>query len=414
MSTKIKKIKAREVLNSRGNPTVEVDLKTAKGLFRASVPSGASTGRYEAVELRDQEERYQGKGVKRAVANVNQVIGPELEGREINQSELDQKMIKLDGTDNKSKLGANAILPVSMAVCRAGAAAKGIPLYKHIARLLNPKSTESNIQNPTSNLPVPCFNIINGGKHAGNNLSIQEFMIVPQGEEEFKQKLRFGSEVYHSLKKILTNSFGAQATNVGDEGGFAPPLIRTDQALDLIVKAIQGNFDFKIALDCAASQFYKKDSYRLDQGVFTGEGLLKFYQSLIDREEFLFLEDPFEENDWENWKELMKRTSALIIGDDLLATNPERIKKAHNQQACNGMILKPNQIGTVSETLKAAKLAKSFDWKVIISHRSGETCDSFISDLAVGIDADFIKAGAPCRGERVAKYNRLLRIEEEL
>ncbi len=397
-------VKAREILNSRGNFTVEVELKTNQGVFCASVPSGASKSKYEAKEIKTPE----------AVKNIQEVIGPKIKGMEvIEQKRIDDLIIELDKTKNKSELGANAILAVSMAVCRAGAVAAKIPLYKHIAKMVETR--------PSPVLPVPCFNIINGGVHAGNNLGIQEFMIVPQ-EKKFSKNLKKAVEIYHNLKEILKKRFGRSAVNLGDEGGFAPPLSFTEQALDLIdrsVKKSENGKDVKIGLDCAASEFFKNENYKLDKVVFTREGLIKFYQNIVRKYPILFLEDPFSQDDWQGWREIsskfkVQNSKLLIIGDDLLATNPYRVKQARKKDACNGMILKINQIGTVSEAIESAKLAKSYNWKIIVSHRSGETNDDFISDLAVGISADFIKAGAPARGERVAKYNRLLKIEEEL
>jgi len=399
-NSKIKKIKAREILDSRGNPTVEVDLITEQGLFRASVPSGASKGKYEAVELRDGRKRYQGMGVRIAVKNVNEKILPKLKGKNvIKQKEIDETLIKLDGTENKSRLGANAILAVSMAVCRAGAAVKNIPLYKYITQLTETRSL-------LIQLPVPCFNIINGGVHAGNDLDIQEFMIVPKFRK-FSKNLQVGVEIYNSLKEILKKEYGRSAVNLGDEGGFAPPLRFSEQALNLILIAInRSGFKnkVKIALDIAASEFCKK---KYD---------LNFYSELVKKYPIISLEDPFAQEDWRRFSDITKRLGKkiTIIGDDFLVTNPKRIVEAQEKRACNGLLLKINQIGTITEALQAFNLAKCFGWKVMVSHRSGETTDSFISDLAVGIGADFIKAGAPARGERVAKYNRLLRIEEEL
>lgn len=402
----IQKIKAREILDSRGEPTVEVDLETGGDRFRASAPSGASTGKYEALELRDEEQRYQGKGVQQAVENVNDVIAPELEGKQVG-SDLDQVLLELDGTDNKSKLGANAILPVSIAACKAGAAAEEIPVWKYIQQQFEIKEAR---------MPQPSFNIINGGVHAGNELSVQEFMILPLGES-FKKQLRKGAEIYHELEEVLKNKFGPSATNVGDEGGFAPPLRKTTTALDLIEQAIEKqDYEVELALDCAASEFHQKQDYELEGSVFTQQGLLEFYQSLVNQYNLVSLEDPFAEEDWDGFSKITEQLGdqVNIVGDDLLVTNTERIEKAHRREACNTLLLKPNQVGTVSEAVEAAKLAYSFDWEVMVSHRSGETCGSFLADLAVGIGAEFIKAGAPARGERVAKYNQLLRIEEEL
>ena len=416
--SKIKQIRAREILDSRGNPTVEVDLTTDSGVFRASVPSGVSKGKYEAVELRDGGKRYQGKGVLKAVNNVNKILAPKLKGKDVtDQKKLDDLMIKLDGTENKSKLGANAILAVSMAVCRAGAAAQNLPLYQHISEIY----TGQTCVNLT--LPIPSVLMIEGGAHAGNELDFQEFMILPK-TKSFKESLRVASEIYHQLKEIIKQKYIDLAINVGDEGGFAPPVRVPEEALNLILEAAKNlgyQNKIKIILDVAASQFYINGQYKTKFGAFTSEGLLKYYSDLIQKYPILGLEDPFAEEDWEDWQMLTsdvnigsQRSKLLIIGDDLLATNPKRIKVAKEKKACNAVIIKMNQIGTISETIEAAKLAKSYGWKIIVSHRSGETCDDFISDLAVGIGADFIKAGAPTRGERVAKYNRLLKIAEAL
>ena len=411
----IKSLKAREILDSRGDSTIEVDLITDQGLFRASVPSGASVGKYEAKELRDKGKRYQGKGVLKARNNINKIIAPKIKGRLVQQKEIDDFLIKLDGTKNKSKLGANAILGVSMAVCRAEAAAKKIPLYKHIKNL---SGIGYPLILPRSSLPRPCFNIINGGVHAGNDLDIQEFMIIPHFSS-FSKSYQAGSEIYHILKKILKKKFGSFAVNLGDEGGFAPNLSSTKSALDLILRAINVagyKNKVKIGLDIAASELFSEKGYRMDGKILKREKLLDYYSNLIKKYPIAFFEDAFEQDDWKGWKKISdaKITNLLIVGDDLLCTNPERIKKAHKEKLCNGMILKINQIGTISEAIEAVKLAKSFNWKIIVSHRSAETCDDFIADLANGISADYIKAGAPARGERVAKYNRLLRIEEEL
>jgi len=415
-NSKIRKIKARETLDSRGNPTIEVDLITNQGFFRASVPSGVSKGRYEAVELRDGGKRYHGKGVIRAVNNVNKIIAPKLKGKNpVKQKEIDNLMIKLDGTKNKSKLGANAILAVSQACCRAGAKSINLPLYRYISRLSKGRTFTK------LSLPAPSVLIVEGGAHAGNELDFQEFMIVPQ-IKPFSKALQVASEIYHQLKTLIKQKYIDLAINVGDEGGFAPPARVPEEALNLILKAAKNlNYQnkIKIILDIAASQFSIDEKYKMKFGVFTSEGLLRYYLDLIQKYPISGLEDPFSEEDWEGWKDLnvkckMKNEKLLIIGDDLTVTNPERIRRACQKKFCNAVIIKPNQVGTVSEAIEAAKLAKSYGWKVMVSHRSGETCDDFISDLSVGIGADFIKAGAPARGERVAKYNRLLRIEEEL
>ena len=412
--SKIKSIKAREILDSRGNPTVEVELSTDLGIFLASVPSGVSKGKYEAVELRDGGKRYRGQGVLKAIRNINEKIQPKLKGQDVtDQKKIDNLMIKLDGTENKSKLGANAILAVSMAVCRAGAAAQNLPLYQYIQSICPLNFT---IVKKRGQLPDPCFNVIEGGAHARNELDFQEFMIVPQ-VKPFSKALQTASEIYQELKNLIKGKYIDLAINVGDEGGFAPPARVPEEALELILKAAKNlgyQNKIKIILDIAASQFYQAGKYKMKFGVFTTEGLLNYYSDLVQKYPILGLEDPFSEEDWEGFSKITKKQEIMVIGDDLLATNSFRIKEAYAKKACNGLILKPNQVGTISEAIEAGRLAKSYGWKVMVSHRSGETNDDFISDLAVGIGADFIKAGAPARGERVVKYNRLLRIEEEI
>ncbi len=411
MAERIRSIKAREILDSRANPTLEVELETTLGRFLAGVPSGASTGKHEAVELRDGGKRYGGKGVLKAVRNVNKVIAPKLIGKDPREQEkIDRIMKKLDGTRNKSRLGANAICGVSLAVCRAGAAAANLPLYLYIRRLFNPllKSVK---------LPKPCFNVINGGAHACNDLDFQEFMIVPQFKKT-AENLRAASEVYHKLKEIIIERYMDIGANVGDEGGFAPEIRFPEEALDLIEEAKKRagykKREVKIILDVASSAFFSKGKYvtpktKMD---FTRQELADYYHSLLKKYPIIALEDPFAQDDWQGWA--MLRSRVLTIGDDLLVTNPSRIKEAKRRNACNGLLLKVNQIGTLSEALEAARLAKTYNWKIMVSHRSGETCDDFISDLAVGISAEFIKSGAPARGERTAKYNRLVEIEEEI
>lgn len=416
MKPQIKEIKAREILDSRGNPTIEVELKTNFGNFFASVPSGASKGKYEAVELRNGEKRYGGKGVLKAVKNVNEIIGPKLKGKDpTKQKEIDQILIELDGTKNKSKLGANAICGVSIAVFRAGAASKNLPIFKYISTLFS-----SPVKNKIL-LPRPAFNIINGGAHAGNDLDFQEFMICSK-RKKFSENLRIGTEIYQVLKEVISKKYGKFATNLGDEGGFVPPIKFPEEAIELILEAAKKlNYEKKISifLDVAASQFFDGKTYKTKFGKFSGEKLAKYYLKLIKNYPIEVIEDPFSQEDFDSWQNfalnLKHRTSKLlIIGDDLLVTNLERIKMAKEKDLCNGAIIKINQIGTVSEGIEAVKLAKSFGWKIMVSHRSGETTDDFIADFSVGIGADFIKAGAPARGERVAKYNRLLKIEEEL
>ena len=418
-NNKIKLIKAREILDSRGFPTVEVELITNLGSFFSSVPSGASKGKYEAIEIRDNEKRYQGRGVLKAVNNVNKIIGPKLKGEDVvKQKKIDEFLIKLDGTKDKSRLGANVILPVSMAVSRASAFAKNISLYEHIFQLYSKVGS-----NPILNikLPTPCFNVINGGAHAGNELDFQEFMIVPQNNS-FSENLRIGSEIYQTLKEILKKKFGKLATNLGDEGGFAPQIKNPEEAIKLILEAakkIGYQNKIKIIIDVAASQFFLAKKYKTNFGNFNQEELVNYYLDLIKKYHILGLEDPFAEDDFRGWEKLKLKIEkiklkTLVIGDDLLATNSERIKMAKEKEFCNAAIIKINQIGTITEAIESVKLAKSFNWKIIVSHRSGETCDDFISDFAVGISAHFVKFGAPARGERVAKYNRLLKIEEEL
>jgi enolase len=412
--TKIKKIKAREILDSRGNPTVEVELETDFGKFFASVPSGASRGKYEAVELRDGGKRYLGKGVKKAIKNINEVIAKKLKGLDVTkQKEIDQALIELDGTENKSKLGANAICGVSLAVCKAGAAFNKLSLWKYINKIYGGRIS--------IDLPKACFNIINGGAHAGNDLDFQEFMVCPK-TKSFSENLRIGAEIYHRLKEIISKKYGKLATNLGDEGGFAPPIKDPEIAIKLILEAAKSlNYQNKISiiLDVAASQFFDGKKYKTKIGNFSGKELANFYLKLIKKYPIEGIEDPFAQDDFESWQNFssyfqLPFSNFLIIGDDLTVTNPKRIKMAKEKGLCNAIIVKINQIGTVTEAIEAAKLAKSFGWKIMVSHRSGETIDDFISDFAVGIGADFIKSGAPARGERVAKYNRLLKIEEEI
>ncbi|XP_043928055.1 enolase-like isoform X2 [Protopterus annectens] len=415
----INKIHAREILDSRGNPTVEVDLYTDKGLFRAAVPSGASTGIYEALELRDGDKaRYLGKGVTNAVEHINQTIAPALLEKKLSaveQAEIDKGMLELDGTENKSKFGANAILGVSLAVCKAGAAEKGVPLYRHIADLAG---------NEDLVLPVPAFNVINGGSHAGNKLAMQEFMILPVGASSFKEAMRIGAEVYHNLKNVIKEKYGKDATNVGDEGGFAPNILENNEALELLKSAIEmAGYPDKIVIgmDVAASEFYRSGKYDLDfkspddpSRYITGEQLSNIYKGFIDGYPVVSIEDPFDQDDWGNWKSLTCSVNIQIVGDDLTVTNPKRIQKAVDEKACNCLLLKVNQIGSVTEAIQACKLAQQNGWGVMVSHRSGETEDTFIADLVVGLCTGQIKTGAPCRSERLAKYNQLLRIEEEL
>lgn len=415
VTMKIQTIKAREILDSRGNPTVEVDVTTKKGLFRAMVPSGASTGVHEALELRDGDEsRYLGKGVLKAVENVNSIIAPEIEGMNCEKQEsIDKKMLRLDATENKSKLGANAILAVSMAVCKAGAASKKVPLYQHIADLAGVKEMV---------MPVPSFNVINGGSHAGNKLAMQEFMILPVGAPSFREAMRMGAEVYHNLKKVIKAKYGQDAVNVGDEGGFAPNIQDNKEGLELLKEAIEKagyTGKVKIGMDVAASEFYKDKQYDLNfkgdsPDLKTGDEMIELYKRFIDEYGLVSIEDPFDQDDWENYSKLTAAVDTQIVGDDLLVTNPKRIKKAIDVKAVNALLLKVNQIGSVTESIEACKMAQEAGWGVMVSHRSGETEDSFIADLVVGLKTGQIKTGAPCRSERLAKYNQLMRIEEEL
>lgn len=398
---KINSIKAREILDSRQNPTVEVEIETNKGKFFASVPSGASKGKYEAVEIRDEDN-----GVKKAIGNIKKIIAPAIKNKEIkSQREVDEILINLDGTENKSCLGANAILPVSIAVCRAIAKTKNIPLWKYISQIsdIEPK------------LPKPSILLIEGGLHGEGGLDLQEFMIVPQ-KKSFRENFKVGNDIYLKLKNDLLKNFGETAIKTGLESGFIPSVQKTEEVLYLLLASFKNYPETKIGLDCAASSFYKDGKYRLEQQDFTRNSLLDFYKDIILKFPLIFIEDPFSQDDWEGFKEITQQFSNKIdiIGDDLLATNIKRIKEAQAKSACTGAIIKPNQIGTVTETLAAAKLAKSFNWQIIVSHRSGETEDDFIADLAVGIGADFIKAGAPLTKERMVKYNRLLEIENEL
>jgi len=400
----ITNIKAREILDSRGSPTVEVELHTKNHVATASVPSGASTGTHEALELRDGGKRYGGKGVLKAVKNINSIIAPKLKHKDItNQSQIDQLMIDLDGTKNKSRLGANAILAVSLAVAKAAAEKKHLPLYQYLSTLTNTKPS----------LPKPFFNIINGGKHADNKLSFQEFMIVPQ-YNIFQKNLQAASEIYHLLKADLHKKYGKNTTNVGDEGGFAPEKLNSaEAALNILLQAIKesGHLNTKIAVDCAASEFYKNGKYRVDGKTLTTEQLLNYYLKLIKVYPIISIEDPFQQEDFQSFAKLKQLSKIQIVGDDLTVTNVNRINTAIKNNSCNCLLLKVNQIGTLTEALQAVKLAYQNNWKVMVSHRSGETEDTFIVDLAVAIGCNQIKSGAPCRGERTAKYNRLLRIE---
>lgn len=410
--TEIMDVKAREILDSRGNPTVEVDVIVACGAVgRAAVPSGASTGKREALELRDKRsKRFGGKGVATAVKNVLDEIAPAVRGMDsADQMALDRFMIELDGTPNKSKIGANAILGVSMAAVRAASIAYGLPLYKYLGGI-NARC-----------LPLPMMNIINGGAHAANNLDIQEFMIVPVGAKSIVQAVRMGAETFHSLKKILKDK--GLNTAVGDEGGFAPDLESNEEAVKLIIRAIESagykpGSDIGLALDCAASEFYEKGKYVLksDNKKLNADKLIDYYESLIDKHPILSIEDGLAEQDWDGWALMTDRLegSIQIVGDDVFVTNPEIFGKGIEEGIANSILIKLNQIGTVTETLDTIEMAKLAGYTTVISHRSGETEDTFIADFVVGVNGGQIKTGSMSRSDRVAKYNQLIRIEEEL
>jgi len=410
---KIEIVFAREILDSRGNPTIEVEVGLSDGAWgQAAVPSGASTGKFEALELRDGDsKRYSGKGVLKAVENVNTTIGPTITGMDpFDQSLIDKTMIELDGTPNKEQLGANALLGVSLAVARATADSLGIPLYRYIG------GTNA------CRLPMPMMNILNGGMHAANNLDLQEFMVVPKGGETFKDALRIGAEVFHSLAKVLSDK--GFSTGVGDEGGFAPNLTSNDQGIEMILHGIEKagykpGEDVVLALDAAACSFYKDGKYKFimsDQSERNSMMMIDFYAELTNRYPIFSLEDGLDENDWDGWKVLTQRLGdkIQIVGDDLFVTNPERIARGIKEGSANAVLIKLNQIGTLTETLQAIEMAHRIGWKTIISHRSGETEDSFIADLSVATGSGQIKTGSLSRSERICKYNRLLRIEEEL
>lgn len=410
--TDIYNVTAREILDSRGNPTVEVDVILSCGAKgRAAVPSGASTGTREALELRDgDKDRYLGKGVLKAVDNVNEIIGPEVQGMDAtDQYSLDQCMITLDGTPNKSKLGANAMLGVSMAAARAAADAYSLPLYRYLGGL-NARF-----------LPVPMMNIVNGGAHAANRLDIQEFMIVPAGAKTFSEAVRMGAETFHSLKRILKEK--GLSTAVGDEGGFAPDFSSNEEAIQMIMAAItdagyKPGTDIGLALDVAASEFYKNGKYFLESEnkKLTAKQMIAYYQSLIEKYPLYSIEDGLAEQDWENWTVMTEKLgdSVQLVGDDIFVTNPEIFSRGIGEGIGNSILIKLNQIGTVTETLAAIEMAKESGYSTVISHRSGETEDAFIADLVVGVNGGQIKTGSMSRSDRIAKYNQLIRIEEEL
>jgi enolase len=424
----IASIKARQIFDSRGNPTVEADVILSDGtLARAAVPSGASTGIYEALELRDGGSDYLGKGVSKAVNNVNTIIAPALIGKDPTaQVEIDNYMVQeLDGTKNewgwcKQKLGANAILAVSLAICKAGASVNKIPLYQHIANIAG---------NKTLVLPVPAFNVINGGSHAGNKLAMQEFMILPVGASSFTEAMKMGVEVYHNLKSVIKKKYGQDATNVGDEGGFAPNIQENKEGLELLKTAIEkAGYTGKvvIGMDVAASEFYTEKDQKYDLSFkeennngsqkISVDQLKDLYKSFASEYPIVSIEDPFDQDDWTHYAKMTEEIGAevQIVGDDLLVTNPTRVAKAIAEKSCNALLLKVNQIGSVTESIEAVKMSKRAGWGVMASHRSGETEDTFIADLSVGLSTGQIKTGAPCRSERLAKYNQLIRIEEEL
>ena len=409
----ISAISAREILDSRGLPTVEVDVWTERGHGIASVPAGASTGIHEALELRDGDlARYQGKGVLTAIRNINQSITPQLCGKPVaDQRSIDDFLCQLDGTPNKNKLGANAILGVSLAVAKAAANTVNLPLYQYLG------GEHAHI------LPVPMMNVINGGLHAGNQLNIQEFMILPILDITFSEALRVGVAVYHEIKTILHERYGPQAVNIGDEGGYAPPLTKTHEALDILLLAIDQagytpSHDVFIGLDAAASSFFNHETaeYSLDQQFYTASALLDYYIDLVKTYPIFSIEDPFQEEDYQSHAALTHRIGERVqlVGDDLFVTNIARLKTGISHQACNALLLKVNQIGSLTEALDAAHYAQQQNYNVIVSHRSGETVDDYIADIAVALNCGQIKTGAPARGERVAKYNRLLKIEAQL
>ncbi len=407
--TTIVEVRAREVLDSRGNPTVEAEVELESGTAgRAMVPSGASTGKFEALELRDGGPRYLGKGVLRAVANIKDRIAPEVVGFDaLDQVAVDRAMLALDGTPNKAGLGANAVLAVSLATARAAAEALGLPLWRYLG----------GVQGTV--LPVPLMNVINGGVHADNGLDVQEFMLVPLGFSRFSEALRAGVEVFHHLKKVLKER--GYATNVGDEGGFAPALERNEEALELLLQAIERagyrpGKEVALALDAAASEFYQGGRYLFEGQERSAEELIEVYEGWVERYPIVSLEDGLAEEDWAGWKLLTERLGQKIqlVGDDLFVTNPARLERGIQEGVANAILIKPNQIGTLSETLETIRLAHRAGYRTVISHRSGETEDPFIADLAVAVNAGQIKTGSASRSERIAKYNQLLRIEEAL
>ncbi|MFX1310041.1 MAG: phosphopyruvate hydratase [Promethearchaeota archaeon] len=413
---KITKIKSRWILDSRGNPTIESDVFAGKHYSRAAVPSGASTGVLEALELRDGGKSFMGKHVLKAVANVNEILDKKLVGFDVREQEiLDKEMISIDGTENKSNLGANAILSVSLAIAKLASQLSEVPLFKYLYNLAYNKSRDDYL------LPLPCCNIINGGQHAGNNLSIQEFMVLPIGANSFSRAIQNVAEVYQTLKKLLGKKYGPSAINVGDEGGFAPNLNLTSEAVEIIIEAIETagflmGIDFVLGIDAAASEFYEDGTYNIDGKRLSEEELLEYYMDLIHEYPFKSIEDPFNEKDFRNFSNITAKVdkSIQIVDDDLTVTNINILEEAINEKAGNALLLKVNQIGSLTEAIKAAKLSFDNGFNVMVSHRSGETEDTFIADLAVGLCTGQIKTGATARTDRNCKYNQLLRIEEFL
>lgn len=414
---KIKKVVGREILNSKGLPSVEATVLLSSGRSgKASCPSGTSVGNYEASELRDHDsKRFGGNGALKAVSNINQIISPSIEGIDVNKQQvIDRIMIDLDGTQNKGKLGANAILAVSMAVAKAAANESALPLFLYLREFIKKEDLPLKV-------PTPCFNILNGGKHAGGNVNFQEFLVIPASSVDFQQGLENVYDIYHSLKKLLENN--NFSTLIGDEGGFGPNLSSNQDALVLLSQSVSAinlrlGFDVFLGLDCAASNFYQDQKYKIkDKSMtYSSSELINYYQELANQYKIIYLEDPLAEDDWEGWIEAYTKLSnqSMIIGDDLIATNPYRLQMALDKKAVSGIIIKPNQIGTVIEALAVVEIAREAGLKITVSHRSGETNDDFIADFAVAVSADYVKFGAPVRGERVAKYNRLSQIERQI
>jgi enolase len=415
--SKIKEVKSREILDSRGNPTIETKVTLDNGLFaKASVPSGASTGKHEALEMRDRDpKRYHGLGVLRAIENVNKKIGPKLLGMNVaDQQAIDQAMIELDGSSNKMNLGANAILSVSLAVARAASVDKGVELFQYI---------KESYSLGEASLPTPCFNIFNGGKHADTNLDFQEFMVIPLKKASLSEKVRMGAEIFHELGKVLKK--GGFDTDVGNEGGYAPDIISSVQAIEFIISAAinagyKPRVDFGLGIDVGSSELFDEDQgkyiFKLDNAFFTNSNLIGLYNEWLKDFPIISIEDGLAEDEWGAWKELTAELGGklMLVGDDLFTTNTDRLRKGLKEKAANAILIKPNQVGTLSETMECVKLAQKHNYRIMVSHRSGETNDDFIADLAVAIGADFIKAGSLSRGERLAKYNRLMEIESML